>query len=52
MEEQTGIYVTNNQMKDAMLMEGFRPVKENELNWVFCISEKSPVFTGGVKINI
>lgn len=51
MEKQTGIYVTNNQMKDAMLMEGFRPVKVNELNWVFCISQKSPAFTGGVKIN-
>jgi len=44
-ERELGIYLTNNQMKDAMLQEGFRPVKENELNWCFCISEKSPAFT-------
>ena len=32
-ERELGIYLTNNQMKDAMLQEGFRPVKENEINW-------------------
>ncbi len=43
-ESELGIYLTNNQMKDAMLQEGFIPVKENELNWHFCISEESPAF--------
>ena len=43
-ERELGIYLTNNQMKDAMLNEGFRPVKENELNWHFCISQFSPAF--------
>ena len=43
-ESELGIYLTNNQMKDAMLQEGFRPVKENELNWHFYISQKSPAF--------
>jgi len=52
LEKDTGIYLTNNQMKDAMLMEGFHPVKENELNWVYCISQQSPAFTGGVRIRV
>lgn len=43
-EKELGIYLTNNQMKDAMLQEGFSPVKENELNWHFYISQKSPAF--------
>ncbi len=41
------IYMTNNQFKDAMLLCGFYPVKETELNWVYCISEKSPAFASG-----
>ena len=43
-ESELGIYLSNNQLKDAMLIEGYHPVKENELNWVFCISQKSPAF--------
>ena len=43
-ENELGIYLTNNQMKDAMLQEGFNPVKENELNWHFYISQNSPAF--------
>lgn len=43
-ERDLGIYLTNNQMKDAMLLEGFNPVKINELNWHFYISQKSPAF--------
>ena len=44
LERDTGVYVTNNQMKDAMLGCGFEPRKVDELNWAFCISEKSPAF--------
>lgn len=40
----TGIYLTNNQFKDAMLLSGFAPVKVNELNWHFYLSRKSPAF--------
>lgn len=43
-QRELGIYLTNNQMKDAMLQEGFTPVKENEINWHFCISQNSPAF--------
>ncbi len=43
-ERDLGIYLTNNQMKDAMMNEGFHPVKENELNWHFYISQFSPAF--------
>ena len=41
---ETGIYMTNNMFKDAMLICGFSPVDTHELNWRYCISEKSPVF--------
>lgn len=40
----TGVYVTNNQFKHAMMLSGYMPVDEWELNWHFCISEKSPIF--------
>ncbi len=43
-QNELDIYLTNNQMKDAMLREGFYPVKVNELNWHFYISQKSPAF--------
>lgn len=39
-----GIYLTNNEFKDAMMKCGFMPVNVNELNWTYCISEKSPAF--------
>lgn len=42
MEEETGLYTTNNQFKDAMLMCGFHPDNETALNWTYCISAKSP----------
>ena len=41
---ETGVYVTNNQFKDAMLLSGYVPVKVNELNWHFYLSRKSPAF--------
>lgn len=36
-----GFYIHNGQFKGAMLECGFKPYKEYELNWHFCISEKS-----------
>ena len=44
LERDTGIYVTNNQFKDAMLICGYHPRDANKLNWQYCISEKSPCF--------
>ena len=45
LEHDTGIYMTNNMFKDAMLACGFQPANERELNWHFCISRRSPAFT-------
>lgn len=45
LETDTGIYLTNNEFKDTMLMCEYEPVNPNELNWNYCISKKSPVFT-------
>ena len=39
LEGDTGIYMTNNQFKHAMLIAGFKPVNERMLNWTFRISE-------------
>ena len=44
LEHDTGIHMTNNQFKDAMLTCGYYPVSEKELNWCYCISKKSPAF--------
>lgn len=44
LHDDIGIYLTNNEFKDAMLMCGYKPVNPNELNWNYCISKKSPVF--------
>ena len=44
LERDTEIYLTNNEFKDAMMMCGYMPSDENELNWTYCISEKSPAF--------
>lgn len=35
LEKDTGIYLTNNEFKDAMLLAGYRPVDENALNWSY-----------------
>ncbi len=40
-KENNGFYIHNGQFKGAMLECGFKPYKEWELNWHFCISEKS-----------
>ena len=44
LERDTGIYLTNNEFKDAMLMCGYKPTNPNDLNWCYCISKKSPAF--------
>lgn len=45
-ERNLGFYISNNQFKDAMLLYGYKPVNETELNWHFRISEKSRAFKG------
>ncbi|WP_203332629.1 hypothetical protein [Planococcus beigongshangi] len=35
-----GFYITNGQMKGALLAAGFRPKDENDLNWTFALSKK------------
>lgn len=44
LQNDTGIYLTNNQFKDAMMICGFDPVDPNALNWVYRISKRSPIF--------
>lgn len=42
LQHETGLYLTNNQFKHAMLLSGYYPEKAGDLNWCFRISEKSP----------
>ena len=44
LERDTGIYLTNNEFKDAMLMCGYEPANPNDLNWCYGISKRSPAF--------
>ena len=37
LEHDTGVYLTNNEFKDAMLLAGYRPVNPNSLNWKYRI---------------
>ena len=39
---ENGFYITNGQFKGAMLKAGFKPVDRRVLNWIYCISTKSP----------
>jgi predicted HTH transcriptional regulator len=48
-EEDTGIYLTNGQFKGAMLLSGFKNEKNEQLNWYFNISKKSPALYMGKK---
>ena len=45
LERDTGIYLTNNEFKDAMLLAGFEPANPNDINWYYRISKKSPAFS-------
>lgn len=44
LQSDTGIYLTNNQFKDAMMQCGYMPVNPNSLNWSYCISKRSLAF--------
>lgn len=44
LQRDIGIYLTNNEFKDAMLLAGYEPANPNELNWHYAISKKSPAF--------
>ena len=44
MHADNGIYLTNNEFKDAMMICGYKPVNERALNWNYCISKRSPAF--------
>ena len=44
LQHDTGLYLTNNEFKDAMLLSGYEPIDPNALNWNYCISKKSPAF--------
>ena len=44
MTDETGIYVTNNQFKHAMLRCGFKPEHTGALNWVYALHRRSPAF--------
>lgn len=44
LEQDTGIYLTNNQFKDALLMEGYEPVNPDDLNWIYKISVKTTIY--------
>jgi uncharacterized protein YozE (UPF0346 family) len=43
LEKDTKLYLTNNQFKDAMLLSGFYPVDEDELNWKYRIVLKKDI---------
>lgn len=40
--KRTQLYISNNQFKEAMLMNGFWPRDPSEVNWVFYIQAGSP----------
>lgn len=44
LERHTGVYLTNNQFKEAMLRCGFYPTEVDALNWCFALSKRSPMF--------
>ncbi len=44
LQHDTGIYLTNNEFKDAMMMCGYHPANAKRLNWNYRLSRKSPAF--------
>lgn len=44
LQSDTGIYLTNNQFKDAMMHCGYDPIDPDTLNWSYCLSKRSPAF--------
>ena len=51
-EEPGGFYVYNGQFKGAMLIAGFIPEAAGELNWIYCISQKSPALVKHNKLSV
>lgn len=56
LERDTGIYLTNNEFKDALFLAGYRPVNADELNWRYrielireCNDNPSPFFRWATK---
>lgn len=47
---QTGIQISENQFKDAMLECGFLPINDTDYHWVYCISKKSPILKQNIPI--
>lgn len=45
LERDTGIYLTNNEFKAAMLFAGYAPANPNGINWYYRISKKSQAFS-------
>lgn len=43
LQYETGIYITDNQMKDAFLKSGFYPLDKYEETWKFYLGVKDPV---------
>lgn len=41
LQYETGIYITDNQMKDAFLRAGFEPLDKYEETWKFCLGVKN-----------
>lgn len=44
LQQRTHIYLSNNQMKEAMLRLGFFPCVVDAYNWEFNIRQSSPIF--------
>ncbi len=38
LQHDTGIYLTNNEFKDAMMIAGYHPINPNNLNWEYRIA--------------
>lgn len=49
LQSDTGIYLTDNQFKDAMLLCGYMPKDPDEPSWHFRISRKSPALNWKAK---
>ena len=41
LEHDTGIYLTNNEFKDASLLAGYQTVNPKDLNWKMCIRDRT-----------
>ena len=44
LEDRMGLYMTNNQFKEAMLRCGFFPIDSQWLNWYYKILKSSPIY--------